>query len=134
MASHQLGILGWGAEMKQWHRLSHYVPLWVNSEAIFHIRIRASQKTKESLISKELGSSLLDSVGFYVAKRNWYCHLWLLMPDHLHGLLVFPSDKNMSRVIGSWKKYHAQSHGVIWQENYFDHRIRNNEEFHQKVE
>jgi hypothetical protein len=33
----------------------------------------------------------------------------------------------MSRVIGDWKHYHATNHDVIWQEGYFDHRLRDDE-------
>jgi putative transposase len=46
------------------------------------------------------------------------------MPDHLHAILSFPSETAMSRVVGDWKRYQGQ-HGIVWQQGYFDHRIRN---------
>ena len=33
----------------------------------------------------------------------------------------------MSRVIGEWKHFHARQHEIIWQEGYFDHRLRDDE-------
>ncbi len=54
------------------------------------------------------------------------------MPDHLHALISFPPDKRMSRIIGEWKRYHATHHGVLWQENFFDHRLRNDAEVREK--
>ncbi len=57
------------------------------------------------------------------------------MPDHLHALLSFPPEPTaaMSRVIGDWKKFLARTHGLIWQEGYFDHRPRNAAELQEKA-
>lgn len=55
------------------------------------------------------------------------------MPDHLHALLAFPSDKKMSDIIGTWKGYQAKQHGIHWQGNYFDHRIRSKAELNEKA-
>ena len=33
----------------------------------------------------------------------------------------------MSRVIGEWKHFHARRNDVLWQEGYFDHRLRDDE-------
>ena len=49
------------------------------------------------------------------------------MPDHIHAILSFPSDESMSKVIGDWKGFHRYKHKVIWEENYFDHRLRADE-------
>ena len=49
------------------------------------------------------------------------------MPDHLHALLSFAPDKAMSEVIRSWKRFHARQNDVVWQEGYFDHRLRDDE-------
>ena len=39
----------------------------------------------------------------------------------------------MSRVVGDWKKWHHLKHGVRWQENFFDHRLRRDESLEQKA-
>jgi putative transposase len=49
------------------------------------------------------------------------------MPDHIHAILAFPRDQSMSRVIGDWKRFHARTQKVFWQEGFFDHRLRNDE-------
>ncbi len=38
----------------------------------------------------------------------------------------------MSDLIGIWKKYHHRNNYIKWQENYFDHRIRNDKELELK--
>ena len=55
------------------------------------------------------------------------------MPDHLHAVLSFACDLSMGRIIGEWKKYITRSTGVLWQANYFDHRLRTDEEFIEKA-
>ncbi len=49
------------------------------------------------------------------------------MPDHLHALVSFATDKAMSNVLGDWKRFHARNNHIAWQEGYFDHRLRNDE-------
>ena len=49
------------------------------------------------------------------------------MPDHLHALLSFAHEESISSVVGDWKRFHSRQNGVIWQEGYFDHRLRSDE-------
>jgi hypothetical protein len=70
---------------------------------------------------------LLNSARFYEAKQRWHITLFLLMPDHLHALLSFASDQSISKIVGHWKHFQSRKHGIIWQEGYFDHRLRDDE-------
>ena len=106
-------------------RLSHNVPGWVKRGATYHIRIGAKPDTSLPLTDKTVAPHLLDSAYRYHADARWYCRLFLLMPDHLHALLAFPSEQSMSYIIGAWKGFQARRYGIQWQTNYFDHRIRN---------
>jgi REP element-mobilizing transposase RayT len=58
---------------------------------------------------------------------RWHITLFLLMPDHVHALLAFRRDKSMSEIIRGWKRFHRRMYRVIWQEGYFDHRLRPDE-------
>ena len=109
-------------------KLHHDVPHWVESGALFHIRIAVNRdKRKLPLISAPLAKALLDSAKFYEVGQRWYITLFLLMLDHLHALLSFSYDDSMSRIIGEWKHFQARRHGIAWQEGYFDHRLRDDE-------
>ena len=55
------------------------------------------------------------------------------MPDHLHALIAFPREEAMSRVVHDWKSWHKRTHGIEWQDGYFDHRIRSENEFELKA-
>ena len=107
-------------------RLHHAVPHWVQPGALFHIRIRLDrEKEQKPLIDPALARRILDSAKFYEAKQRWHVTLFLLMPDHLHAILSFARDKSMSEVIRDWKHFHTRTKQVMWQEGYFDHRLRN---------
>lgn len=109
-------------------KLYHEVPPWVEDGALFHVRISLDrEKQQRPLIDSAIAPALIDSARFYESKERWHITLFVLMPDHLHALLSFPRHESMSRVIGEWKHYHATKHNVLWQEGYFDHRLRDDE-------
>jgi REP element-mobilizing transposase RayT len=112
-------------------KLHHKTPGWVPSGSRFHIRIRL-EGPQRPLTDSAVGSALLDSARFYHAKRRWYTWLFLLMPDHLHAILTFPRDASMGNTVGDWKRYQERALGIRWQDNFFDHRLRNNDEFAEK--
>ena len=67
-------------------------------------------------------------------KLVWHCRLCLLMPDHLHAIIVFPTDPGMKTTITNWKKFVAGKNGVKWQRDFFDYRLRNHHEFQEKTQ
>jgi putative transposase len=111
-------------------RLHHNTPEWVPEGAVFHIRIR-SQKDGTILTTDSTAKALLNSVAVYADQRRWSCFLFLIMPDHIHGLFSC-STNGMSRLFGNWKRYHANQLGIMWQDNFYDHRIRSQQEFTDK--
>jgi REP-associated tyrosine transposase len=55
------------------------------------------------------------------------------MPDHLHAVIAFPREAGMQRTVKNWKKFVAGKHGVDWQRDFFDHRLRNRRELEEKT-
>ena len=109
-------------------RLHHRVPHWVEPGALFHIRIALDrEKEQKALTDPALAQGIFDSAKFYEARMRWHITLFLLTPDHLHALLSFPRDESMSEVIRDWKRFHERMNHVVWQEGYFDHRLRDDE-------
>ena len=109
-------------------KLHHAVPHWVESGALFHIRVALNRENEQQPLTEPvLAQRLLNSARFYESKQRWHVTLFLLMPDHLHALLSFVTDRSMSSIIGDWKRFHTRKHGIMWQEGYFDHRLRNDE-------
>jgi REP-associated tyrosine transposase len=109
-------------------RLFHEVPGWVEHGAIFHVRIATDRKKQRApLDTPKLATAIIHSVEQYEEKRHWHVRIFVLMPDHLHALVSFAAEEAMSKVIGSWKRFHARNNHVEWQDGYFDHRLRNDE-------
>ena len=109
-------------------RLHHRVPDWVEDGALFHIRINLDRTIEQRILTDaQLGLVILDSARFYEASQRWHITIFNLMPDHLHAILSFPLDRSMAQVIGNWKRFHKNHHGVEWQEDFFDHRLRDDE-------
>jgi putative transposase len=109
-------------------RLHHRIPHWVGAGALFHVRIALDRENQQRpLIVPRLARAILESARLYQKRRHWHITLFLLMPDHLHALLTFERDRSMSEVIRNWKRFHAVKNHVVWQEAYFDHRLREDE-------
>ena len=108
--------------------LHHKTPGWVKDGALFHLRIRVAKDQATPLIDNSLSSALLHAVSNYHVRGIWWCELILLMPDHLHMLVSVPHVPGMATTVRNWKRATARIHCVKWQSNYFDHRIRSDEE------
>jgi REP element-mobilizing transposase RayT len=112
-------------------RPHHGTPAWVPDGAVFHIRVRC-EPGSPPLTDMVIGNALLSSVRLLVERQKWSCFLFLAMPDHIHALLSFSRFLSMGRAIADWKRFHCTHSGILWQENYFDHRIRSGAEFEEK--
>ncbi len=110
-------------------RLYHSVPGWVPDGSLFHIRIRVEIG---DLTAPPTSEALLSSVANYQKTQRWWCRIFMLMPDHLHALLSFPREPGMSETVRAWKSYHTRMLGVRWQDGFFDHRLRNEQQADEK--
>ena len=63
----------------------------------------------------------------------WHCRLALLMPDHLHAIIVFPREPGMPSAMRNWKKFVAGRFRIKWQRDFFDHRLRDHHELVEKA-
>ena len=105
--------------------MDHQTPHWIQDDATFFITICTEPKGLNQLCLQIVGTEILNAIRHYHEGRKWFCHLALLMPDHVHFILSFPDIPSFSPVIGEWKRWLTTSQKISWQENFFDHRIRN---------
>jgi len=110
--------------------LGHRSPEWIDAPTYF-VTICTKERGRNQLCN-ESASEILRSIQIYHERSRWYCDLAVLMPDHVHLLLSFGNIDLYSKIIGDWKRWVAVHHGVEWQENFFEHRLRAEESLDQK--
>lgn len=112
--------------------LPHESAVWLADGAVWFLTICCQERGRNQLARESVGDSLLQSALFF-HERRWFVHLFLLMPDHLHALIGFPPDEKIQDVVRAWKKYQATRHGIVWQRDFFDHRLRRDESVDEKA-
>ncbi|MFU8848800.1 MAG: transposase [Opitutales bacterium] len=115
--------------------LGHGVPSWVRSEnERFFITICCRIRHLDQLTIDSKGLDLIESFAFGHERGDWYGHLFLLMPDHLHAIMSFPeTSTSMKKSITDWKRLTARRHGIQWQSGFFDHRLRGHDAWDEKA-
>jgi REP-associated tyrosine transposase len=116
--------------------LPHQVPLWVDPQKeIYFITINCEERFKNQLALPDIANHLFETVKHRHEKFLWWPHLFLFMPDHLHALLSFPpSGKPMKTIVSKWKEWTAKEMGIVWQRDFFEHRLRHDESRREKAD
>lgn len=105
------------------------VPAEVAWDAHFSVVICALPRGANNLCFEPVGSGILNAGRHYEALEKWHVRLLLLMPDHLHLIVTPCLGHSLSPLIADWKRYLCRSYGIKFQRNFFDHRIRDTENF-----
>jgi REP-associated tyrosine transposase len=116
-------------ELPQRKHLPHAVPVWVDpAKEVYFLTINCLHRGRAQLTSPAVASALLDSVLFRQGLGLWFAHLFLVMPDHVHGLFCFPpSKRTIQGVVSDWKRWTSRQLKIQWQQDFFEHRLRNDE-------
>jgi len=113
--------------------LPHGIPSWVNEGAIFFVTICCVMRDENQLCEQKVAALLFEAVEFRQSRGDWYMHLLVLMPDHLHILVLLQRDLDMKKVISNFKEMTSKKAHISWQPNFFDHRLRSGESFDEKA-
>jgi putative transposase len=114
--------------------LQHNPPVFVSAASWFFITICCQQRGRNQLCLPYAAAQLLNDAAFYHQHRKWWLHTFLLMPDHLHMIAAFAPGQIMAEAIRNWKRLTARQAGVVWQRNFFDHRLRSKDELQHKTD
>ena len=114
-------------------KLPHSIPQWVPEGSWLFITSNCVPAGKNQLCRVDTGDAVLAAMKFNHERFVWHCRLCLLMPDHLHAIIAFPRDPGMAMTVKNWKKFVAGKHGVEWQRDFFDHRLRDHHELEEKT-
>jgi putative transposase len=108
-------------------KLPHHLPSGViagpENDAFF-ITICCIPRHKNQLALSSSWQAISETVALREHNGDLKCRLLLVMPDHLHGIFEFPGAKPMAKVMTDFKAWLAKSAGIVWQRDFFDHRLR----------
>ena len=87
-----------------------------------------------------IADSILSAARWYHEHGKWRLALFLVMPDHLHFIAQFPSTCGhagrvtlpMVSIIQQFKSYLVRTHGLRFQRDFFDTRLRDDVHFGEK--
>jgi REP element-mobilizing transposase RayT len=115
--------------------LPHDLPLWVDIDgAVFFITCCAKQRESRPFACEKIATGLLESIRHRIQTRIWWVHAATVMPDHVHLVLGFPPETDVVKCIRDWKRWTARVLGFDWQRDFFEHRLRHDESFQEKVQ
>lgn len=115
--------------------LPHDRLLWIRPEdEIYFITICCRNRRTNQLCHPHIRGAIWESINRRQKSGEWFAHLCVLMPDHLHALITFPSETLMRKSIADWKRFLATLLEIQWQRDFFDHRLRREESFDEKAE
>ena len=118
-------------KLPQRHPLPHAQPYaW---DAVYFITVCAARRGVNMLALPEIAPNLWQAWCGYAERQACVPLLFVVMPDHVHGLFRFPVEPGMAATIGAWKRLTSRLHGVVWQRDFFDHRLRSDESYEEKA-
>lgn len=91
-------------------------------------------RCSNQLCRQDIAQAPFQTVEFRHRRGDWFVHVLLLMPDHLHMLVSFPEWHETTKIIHTWKSYVARRLEISWQRDFFDHRLSRNESFDEEAE
>ncbi len=105
--------------------LPHEIPIWINpTKEAYFITIVCQPRGTNQLANPHSWSRLLQSIQFREDREDWSWRLILGMPDHLHGIVTLPKHFHLRKTITDWKRWTATKLGIVWQDGFFEHRLR----------
>ena len=87
------------------------------------------------LAKSNVAAELFETLSHRNALSVWSVRLALLMPDHIHLIVPFPENgRKIRTIVSKWKEWTAKTLGIRWQRDFFEHRIRRDENLREKAD
>ena len=85
---------------------------------------------RQSAVAKIVAGALT-----HFDSQRYRMHAWCVMPNHVHAVVEPLAGHELPTILHSWKSYSAQQinrvigqTGKLWQEEYYDHMIRDHDD------
>ena len=104
-----------------------------------HFITIVTQNRQKFFNDKRLAEYAINVVLDLREKYKFNLYSFCLMPDHFHGLIgIGESNLTLGRICGDFKSLSTREFwkfydGKLWQRQFFDHKIRNEQDFAETV-
>ena len=136
----------WRAERAAWLE-RHPEPWDTKTEVAYHDQFThkidewLDQGSGSCVLGKPENASILAGTLKHFNQKSYKIASFVVMPNHLHVLFQPLAGTDLARIVQSWKGYSAReinkqmgTKGSLWQEDYWDHLIRNESHFFKVAE
>jgi putative transposase len=117
-------------------KLPHDVPLWVDpTRETYFVTICCLPRGLNQLAKPKVAENVFETLSHRNAMGIWSVRLALLMPDHVHLIVSFPDNgREIQQIISKWKEWTAKTLPIRWQRDFFEHRVRRDENVREKAD
>jgi len=105
---------------------------------IYFITIVA-QERQTKFLDERVAIATVESLRKLRINYRFNLYIYCLMPDHFHGLIgPGESGRRLGKICGAFKSLSTREYwnwydGKLWQRQFFDHIIRNQEDFEETL-
>lgn len=121
------------------HLYRRKLPHWELDGSTYFITFRVNKNLGKPLGKPELASIVEEALKFGQIKGRYVLDAYVIMPDHVHLLLRPNSSWTLSKIMQGIKGFTAREinksmnrKGSFWQDESFDHLIRNEADWEDK--
>jgi REP element-mobilizing transposase RayT len=125
-------LLHEGLRLPTRRKLPHEIPAWVPEGALYFITVNCKTRGHNQLALPGIADAIEKGLHVYQAAGKWWIHLFVVMPDHVHGLMTFSREYSMCDTVKHWKRYLAAHHAIEWEVDFFEHRLRDDASLEEK--
>jgi len=114
------------------------LPHWRQAEAVYFVTWRLHPEQPE--LSPDERTIVVDALEHF-RKQRYELFAYVVMNDHIHGLVKPIDEHSLQSILHSWKSFTAYRlqrqfgrQGAVWQDEYFDRIVRDEADFFEKTE
>ena len=112
--------------------LSHGRPSWVDGEDPIFLTFCGKPRRLNQFAHPDRWKAVSAAAEHLSDRRLCAPLLLLAMPDHLHMIVLVPSQLGIASFVARFKRAAGYGLDIRWQRGAFDHRIRSHDSYREK--
>lgn len=104
--------------------LRHQIPEWVDQNSNWFLTLCCKHRGCSVLTNNTCHAAVIEALMVYQSQSRLCLKQEVTMPDHIHIIGRFDHRRGLASTVESLKRFLARKHGIVWQDGFFDHRIR----------